>query len=130
MLISAEEVLHACPESWIARHAPEFPVVNVHTVEIPASRDRIFAALESPGLIMPRRRWRILIGLRGVIGRLFGWDSGLQMHARQALVPGNHWGFFRIEHITPPQSGLNAACELGLSVENKLTRTLLSFVVI
>jgi uncharacterized protein YndB with AHSA1/START domain len=120
--VSSDEFLRTHATTWIARRAAEFPVINVHAVEVAAPPERVFALLDAPELITPRLHWRALLGLRGVLGRLFRWDPGVCWHDRQPLAPGNHYAFFRIEHVEP-------AKELGLSVENKLTRTLVSFVI-
>ncbi len=91
-------------------------------MDVAAPPERVFAALTACELVLPKWHWRALFGVRVILGRIFGWDGGLRMHPSEPLVPGNHYCFFRIEHVTAPH-------ELGLSVENKLTLALVSLVV-
>src|ERR1700693_3718618 len=83
--------------SWTARRAREFSVGNIHAMEIPATPERIFPELGGQGLLLPARRWKLLLGLRLAIGKLFGWDRGMVSHPSQPLEVGRHYGFFAIE---------------------------------
>ena len=124
MLIPADQSLKTCGGSWIARRAGEFPVVNVHVVDVAAPPERVFAALEDRVAVAPRWHWRALLVFRAALGRVFNWDEGIEWDRRAGpLVPGSSYAFFRIEHVEQGR-------ELGLSVENKLTRALVSFVIV
>jgi len=129
MLMDAAEFLHSWPECWISARAAALPVVNVHVTQISAPPERVWQALESETLIAPRAGWRALLALREAIGKMAGWDKGLQVHAHQPLAPENFYSFFRIEHVAAPAQARGGLLELGLSVENKLTRAFVSFVV-
>lgn len=130
MRAHAEEFLGSCPDCWISRQAARFPVINIHAVEATALPERVFAALSNATHIAPGWHWRALMVLRAGLGKLFGWDTGLKHHGPEPLVPGNHYSFFRIEHVAAPGDGAAGPYELGLSVENKLTLALVSFVVV
>ena len=124
MQIESAGFLKTCGETWIGRRATEFPVVNVHAVDVAAPPERVFAALEDREAVAPRWHWRALLAVRAAVGRVFGWDEGIQWDRRAGpFVPGNSYAFFRIEHVEQGR-------ELGLSVENKLTRALVSFVIV
>jgi Protein of unknown function (DUF2867) len=119
--IPEAEFLKAHRESWTARRAAEFSVRNIHMAEISAPAARIFPELGRPGLLTPGWKWKLLLGLRLAIGKMFGWDEGLKTHPGEPLQPGKHYGFFLIEHADPPR-------EVGMSVENRLTRAILCWV--
>lgn len=121
MKISPAEFLKTHSKCWTARRAPEFSVLNVHVTEIAAPAERIFPELAAQDLLAPGRHWKILFAARMAIGKLLGWDAGIRSHGPEALEPGNHYAFFRIEHVDAPR-------ELGMSVENRLTRALMSWV--
>jgi len=89
--------------------------------EIPAPAARIFPELGGSGLLTPGWKWKLLLGLRLAIGKVFGWDEGLKTHPDEPLEPGKHYGFFLIEYADPPR-------EVGMSVENRLTRALMTWV--
>ena len=132
MLLQPAEFLRAHPDTWIARRAPEFPVINVHALDVAAPPARVFAALSDRANLSPAWYWRVLFAIRGIAGRLFRWDPGLKWHGPEPLVPGNHYAFFLIEHVAAPDSGADQAkalpYELGVSVENHLTLALMSYV--
>ena len=131
MLIHRDEFVKAHSDCWITRQVADFPVVNAHAVDVAASPDAVFHALDARETLLPKWHWRALMGIRGALGRIFGWDNGLCWgDDGKPLVPGNHYAFFRIEHVMPPRTNPAAPGELGLSVENKLTRALLSFVIV
>jgi hypothetical protein len=119
--VSESDFLVRHSESWTARRAPEFSVVNIHAMEIPSPREQIFAELGAPGLLLPARRWKLLFGLRLAIGKLFGWDRGMVSHPAQPLEAGKHYGFFAIEWVDPPH-------EAGMGVKNRLTSALMCWV--
>jgi Protein of unknown function (DUF2867) len=119
--VSGSAFLLQHSESWTARRAPEFSVVNIHATEIPAPRERIFAELGGPGLLLPARRWRLLFGLRQAIGKLCGWDRGVVSHPPQALEAGKHFAFFAIEWVDAPR-------EAGMGMKNRLTSALMCWV--
>jgi hypothetical protein len=101
-------------ESWTARRARGFSVVNIHSMEIPAPPERIFPELGARELLMPSWRWKLLFGVRILIGKIFRWDRGLASHAPEPLEAGKHYGFFVIEWVDPPY-------EAGMGVTNQLT---------
>jgi hypothetical protein len=119
--VSESDFLKQHCESWTARRAPEFSVVNIHAMEIPAPRERIFPELGAPGLLLPTRRWKLLFGVRRAIGTLCGWDRGIVSHPPQALEVGKHFAFFAIEWVDPPH-------EAGMGVRNRLTSALMCWV--
>ena len=121
MKVSESDFLKRHSESWTARRAPEFSVVNIHAMEIPAPRERIFAELGAPGLLLPGRRWRFLFGVRRAIGKLCGWDRGIVSHPPQPLEAGKHYAFFAIEWVDSPR-------EAGMGVRNRLTSALMCWV--
>ena len=121
MRIEAGEFLKRHAATWIARQAAQFPVVNVHVAEIPASLERVWAVLPLQKHLAPRWHWRALFGIRGAMGKLFRWDPGMEWHPEQPLAPGSYYAFFRIEHA-------EAQREVGMSVENELTRALMAWV--
>ena len=131
MQIPAEEFLRAHPDSWISRRAPEFPVVNVHARDVAAPPARVFAALADHGNLSPAWYWRVLLAVRGLVGKLFRWDPGVKWRGPEPLVPGNHYAFFLIEHVAAPgpdaQPPVAPPYELGVSVENRLTLALMSY---
>lgn len=132
MEIASSDFLVVHRGTWIARRAPEYPVVNVHVMEADAPPERVFALLDSPDLVAPGWHWRVAFAARGAAGKLFGWDKGLRgglrWHDRQPLAPGNHYAFFTIEHVAGPGS-VHPPWEVGMSVENGLTRALMSLIV-
>jgi hypothetical protein len=134
MILNPDEFLRAHPDSWIARRAPEFPVINVHALEVAAPTDRVFTALADPSNLSPAWYWQVLFAVRGLAGKLFRWDPGVKWHRPEPLVPGNHYTFFLIEHVAAPgreaQSPVAPPCELGVSVENRLTLALMSYLIV
>jgi hypothetical protein len=108
-------------DCWTAMQAPEFSVVNVHARDIPASAARIFPELAARDLLASGPFWKILMGCRVAIGKVFGWDQGLGDLKPQALEPGKYFGFFHVIHMDAPR-------EAGMTVENRLTRALMSWV--
>jgi hypothetical protein len=119
--VSESAFLSQHSESWTARRAPEFSVENIHAMEIPAPRERIFAQLGGPGLLLPGRRWKLLFGVRQAIGKLCGWDRGVISHPPQALEVGKYFAFFSIEWVDAPR-------EAGMGVRNKLASALMCWV--
>lgn len=133
MILPPAEFLRAHPDTWIARRAPEFPVINVHALDVAAPPSRVFAALSDRANLSPAWYWRFLFAIRGLAGKLFRWDPRLKCHGPEPLVPGNHYAFFLIEHVAAPDSGADQATalplEFGVSVENHLTLALMSYVI-
>ena len=121
MQVSETDFLKQHGESWTARRAPEFAVVNIHAMEIPATPERIFPELSGQGLLLPARRWKLLFGLRLAIGKLCGWDRGMVSRPPQPFAVGKHYGFFAIEFVDPPR-------EAGMGVKNHLTSALMCWV--
>ena len=121
MRVSESDFLVGHRESWTARRAPEFSVVNIHAMEILATPERIFPELSGQGLLLPARRWKLLFGLRLAIGKLFGWDRDMVSHPPQPLEAGRHYGFFAIKWVDPPH-------EAGMGVKNRLTSALMCWV--
>jgi hypothetical protein len=119
--VSEADFLKQHGGSWAARRAREFSVVNIHAREIPATRGRIFSELGGRELLVPSWRWKVLFGLRMVIGKIFGWDRGLASHAPEPLEAGKHYGFFAVEWVDPPR-------ETGMSLTNRLTSGVLCWV--
>jgi uncharacterized protein DUF2867 len=115
------DFLRAHADCWTARQAPEFSVVNVHAKEIPAPTARIFPQLGSHDLLSPGPFWKFLLGFRAVIGKLFGWDPGLSNLNPQAIEPGKYFAFFHVIYVDAPR-------EVGMTVENRLSRALMSWV--
>jgi hypothetical protein len=95
--------------------------VNVHAREIPSSAARIFPQLAAQDLLAPGLFWKFLLGFRGAIGKIFRWDPGLDDPKPQAIEPGQYFAFFHVIHVDAPR-------ELGMTVENQLTRALMSWV--
>ena len=121
MRVSESDFLKQHGESWTARRAPDFSVVNIHAMEIPAPPERIFPELGAPGLLLPARRWKLLFGVRRAIGKLCGWDRGVVSHPPQSLEAGKHFAFFAIEWVDAPR-------EAGMGVRNRLTSALMCWV--
>jgi hypothetical protein len=119
--ILESDFLREHSDCWTARQAPEFSVVNVHAVEIPAPAARIFSKLAARELLAPGRFWRFLIGFRAAIGKFAGWDRGMAVNGPQAIEVGKYYAFFRVIHVDAPY-------EVGMTVENRLTRALMSWV--
>jgi hypothetical protein len=133
MLIDPQEFIRAHPDCWISRRAREFPVINVHARDVAAPPARVFAALSDHGNLSPAWHWRALFAVRGLAGRLFRWDPGVEWHRPEPLVPGNYYAFFLIEHVAAPgrdaHSPVAPPFELGVSVENHLTLVLMSYLI-
>ena len=121
MKILESDFLTAHAACWTASQAPDFSVVNVHATEIPAPAAKIFPQLGSRDLLAPGPFWKFLLGFRAVIGRLFGWDPGQGDPKPQAIEPGQYFAFFHVIHVDAPR-------ELGMTVENRLTRALMCWV--
>ena len=121
MKITGADFLSAHGDTWIARRAPEFSVLNVHAREIPAPAARIFSELGDRELLAPNRFYKLLIAVRAAIGRIFGWDRGMRRHGADPLEVGKHYAFFLIEHVNVPR-------ELSMSVHNRLTVALMGWV--
>jgi len=119
--VSEADFLKQHRESWTARRAREFSVINIHAMEIPAPPERIFSELGAPGLLLPARRWKLLFGVRRAIGKVCGWDRGMVSHPPQALEAGKHFAFFAIEWVDAPR-------EAGMGVKNRLTSALMCWV--
>jgi hypothetical protein len=119
--IAGADFLGAHGDTWIARQAPEFSVLNVHAREIPAPAARIFPEFGDHELLAPNRFYRLLIAARAVVGRIFGWDRGMKRHDAEPLEVGKHYTFFLIEYVDVPR-------ELSMSVRNHLTDALMGWV--
>jgi len=119
--ISEQEFLQNHADTWAAKRAPEFSVVNVHMADIAAPRERIFPKLAARDLMLPSKGWRLLFGFRLWLGKIFGWDRGPEAHRAEPFEVGRHYGFFSIEHLEAPR-------EAGMSVKNELTNALMSWV--
>lgn len=78
--ILESEFLAAHADCWTARQAPEFSVLDVHAMEIPAPPARIFPELAAQDLLAPGLFWKFLLGFRIAIGKLFGWDQGMAVN--------------------------------------------------
>jgi hypothetical protein len=120
--IEEQEFLRTHAGCWTAQRAPGFSVVNIHAAEIPASPERVFPELAGHDLLIPGGGWRVLFGLRAVLGRVFGWDRGMRTHGPEPLEVGRHYAFFRIDHVDAPR-------EVGMSVKNRLTDAVMSWFV-
>jgi Protein of unknown function (DUF2867) len=116
--VSKSDFLSQHKESRTARRAPEFSVVNIHAMEIPAPPERIFPELGARELLMPSWRWKVLFSVRLAIGKIFRWDRDVVSHPPEPLESGNHYGIFAIEWVDPPH-------EAGMGVTNQLTSGLL-----
>jgi len=90
-------------------------------MEIPAPAVKIFPLLGSRDLLAPGLSWRFLLGFRVGIGEIFGWDRGIALNRPQALEAGKYFGFFHVIYVDAPR-------EVGMTVENRLTRALMSWV--
>jgi Protein of unknown function (DUF2867) len=130
MIVDPTEFLAAHAETWIAQPAPRFAVVNIHIREVSAPPEIIFVALGDQRLLSPAPHWRFLFAIRAFLGRTFRWDRGLTWRPPEQLVPGNHYAFFRIEHVAAPDARHTGFSELGMSVDDVLTGALLSWVLI
>jgi len=119
--ITGADFLSAHGDTWIARRAPEFSVLNVHAREIPAPAARIFSELGNHELLTPNRFYKLLIAVRAAVGRVFGWDRGMRRYRAEPLEVGKHYAFFLIEHVDAPH-------ELSMGVRNRLTEALMGWV--
>jgi len=119
--ISESDFLTTRAGCWTASQAPEFSVVNVHAIQILAPAARIFPELGPRDLLAPRAFWKILVGFRIAIGKILGWDQGMVVNQPQAIEAGKYFGFFHVIYVDPPR-------EVGMTVENRLTRALMSWV--
>jgi len=106
---------------WAARQAAEFSVVNVHAMEIPAPASQVFPQLGARDLLAHGLFWKLLLGFRVAVGKVFGWDEGLAVKQPQALEAGKYFGWFHVIYVDAPR-------EAGMTVENRLTRALMSWV--
>ena len=121
MKVAEADFLRAYGDCWTAGRAAEFSVVNVHAMEIPAPPARIFPELGSRDLLAHGPFWRFLLGFRMGIGKIFGWDRGMAVKGPQALEAGKYFGFFHVICVDAPR-------EVGMTVENQLTRALMAWV--
>lgn len=108
-------------ECWTAGQALGFSVVNVHAMEIPAPAARIFPELGARDLLAHGLFWKLLLGFRVGIGKIFGWDQGIAAIRPQALEVGKYFGIFHVLYVDAPR-------EAGMTVENRLTRALMAWV--
>ncbi len=122
MKVSESDFLEKHADCWTAKRAPGFSVVNIHMAEIPAPRERIFPEFASHDLLNPGAGWRALFAVRMALGKLFGWDRGMRRHRPEPLEVGRHYAFFRIDYV-------NAPCEVSMSVKNRLTDAVMSWLV-
>lgn len=120
MKIAGSDFLNAHADCWTAKRAAEFSVLNVHALEILAPPAAIFPMLSEQDLLMPGAHWKLLFVIRVAIGKPFGWDRGMKSHRPQPLEVGNHYAFFRIEHVDAPN-------EVGMSVKNRLTHAVMAW---
>jgi Protein of unknown function (DUF2867) len=121
--LSESDFLSHNSNCWTARRAPGFSVLNVHMAEIAAPPERLFPELAAHDLLVPGGGWRLLFGFRAALGKLFGWDRGVRSHAPEPLEVGRHYVFFHIDHVNAPN-------EVGMSVKNRLTDALMSWVLV
>ena len=121
MKISESEFLAAHADCWTAKRAPEFSVVNVHAMEIPASAACIFPELAAQDLLAPGLFWKVLLGFRAAVGKILGWDRGIAIDRPQTIECGKYFAFFHVIYVEAPR-------EVGMTVENRLTRALMSWV--
>jgi hypothetical protein len=119
--IAGADFLGAHGNTWIARQAPKFSVLNVHAREIPAPAARIYPELGDQELLSPNWFYKLLLAVRAAAGRVFGWDRGMKWHGAEPLEVGKHYAFFLIEHV-------DVARELSMSVQNRLTSALMGWV--
>ena len=96
-------------------------MVNVHATEIPEPAAKIYPHLRLRGLLTPGPFWRFLVGLRFGIGKIFGWDRGIAHNRPQGFEPGQYFAFFHVKYVDAPR-------EVGMEVENRLTRAVMSWV--
>jgi hypothetical protein len=78
-------------DCWTARQTPDFSVVNLHAMYLPAPTARIFLELASRDLLASGLCWRFLMGFRIGIGEMFGWGrawpgSSLRRLGRENIV--------------------------------------------
>jgi hypothetical protein len=123
VLVAKDGFLRAHPNCWTAQQAAEFSVINVHAIEIPAPPARIFPELAARDLLAHAPIWKFLLGLRVAIGKLFDWDPNLRDPRPQGrgFEPGKYFGFFHVIYLDAPH-------EVGMKVENRLTRALMTWV--
>jgi uncharacterized protein DUF2867 len=119
--VAEAEFLAIHGDCWTGRQAREFSVVNVHAMEIPAPVARIFPQLGARDLLAHGAFWKFLLGFRLGIGKIFGWDRGLAVNQPQALEVGKYFGWFHVIYVDAPW-------EAGMTVENQLTRAMMSWV--
>jgi hypothetical protein len=119
--VEEADFLWAHGSCWTALQVAEFSIVNVHAMEIPAPAARIFPELGARDLLAHGLFWRFLLGFRVAIGKIFGWDKGLAVDQPQALELGKYFGWFHVIYVDAPR-------EVGMTVENRLTRALMSWV--
>ena len=117
--IPESDFLRGHADCWTAGRAPEFSVVNVHVMEIPAPAARIFSELGAQDLLAPGLFWKFLLGFRIAIGKIFDWDQGMAVNQPQAMEAGQYFGFFHVIYV-------DALREVGMTVENRLTRASMS----
>jgi hypothetical protein len=108
-------------DCWTAMQAPEFSVVLVPAMDIPALAARILPELAARDLLASGPFWKFLMGFRVAVAKVFGWDPGLGDRKLQALESGKYLGFFHVLHVDAPR-------EVGLTVQNRLTRAWISWV--
>ncbi len=75
--IEASEFLKGHADSWTGRQAPEFSVVNIHAMEIPAPAAGIFPEPDLRDLLAPGAFWKSPLGFRFAVEKIFGWDRGM-----------------------------------------------------
>jgi len=122
-LVAEADFFSSQGNCWTARQAAEFSVVNVHAMEIPAPPPRIFPELSARDLLAHGPIWKLLLGLRVAVGKIFNWDPNLRdpMPQGQRFEPGKYFGFFRVIYLDAPR-------EVGLAVENRLSNALMTWV--
>jgi hypothetical protein len=119
--VAEADFLASHGDCWTARQAQEFSVVNVHAMEIPAPAARIFPQLGARDLLAHGSFWKFLLGFRVGVGKICGWDQGLAVKQAQALEVGKYFGWFHVIYVDAPW-------EAGMTVENRLTRAMMSWV--
>lgn len=90
-------------------------------MEIAAPASRIFPELGARDLLAHGLLWKLLLGFRIGVGKIFGWDRGMAVSRPQALEAGKYFGFFHVIYVDAPR-------EAGMTVENRLTRAMMSWV--
>jgi hypothetical protein len=90
-------------------------------MEMPAPAAKVFSQLGSRNLLAPGPLWKFLLGFRGAIGKIFGWDPGLGDSKPQAIEQGQYLAFFHVIYVDAPR-------EVEMTVENWLTRGVMSWV--